>query len=157
MRKIILPISLFFTVITAQAQLGAKSVYAELGGPGVAAINFDTRFGLREDGLGARIGIGGLSLGGVTVLTLPLGVNYLIGKDNKNYFELGANVTPVIIRGDGLISSSNQFRETFGTILLGYRMQPLNGGFTFRAFVSPLIGKGYYYPFYAGISFGYKF
>ena len=137
----------------------AMSVYAELGGPGLASINFDTRFSKNEGGFGGRIGVGGFSIRdefsdeSVGLIFLPIGVNYLIGKDNKNYFEIGAGVTPVFGTGD-LISD---FSDTFGHVILGYRSQPLNGGFTFRAFISPVFGNGFFIPYYGGVSFGYKF
>lgn len=131
----------------------AQSFYFELGGPGLASVNFDTRFGAREDGLGGRIGIGGLSINGAGVVFLPIGLNYLLGKDSRHYFEIGAGATPVF----GNDGADGSFSETFGHLLFGYRLQPLNGGFTFRAFINPIFGNGFFIPYYAGLSFGYKF
>ena len=64
--------------ISAQS---AKSVYFELGGPGIASFNFDTRFSGREGGLGGRFGAGYSKFvgDGSSVFYLPLGINYLIG------------------------------------------------------------------------------
>lgn len=141
--------------ISHVASAQAKSVYFELGGPGLASINFDSRFTRSESGVGGRIGIGGFSIGGESVVFVPIGVNYLLGKDSKNYFELGGGVTPVLTNiGNG---SGDNFSSTFGHILFGYRMQPANGGFTFRAFVNPIFGSGFFVPYYGGVSFGYKF
>jgi hypothetical protein len=149
MKKIV---SLFiFTLMVTGAYSQAKSIYAELGGPGLASINFDTRFSKKEDGLGGRIGIGGLSIDGEGAVFVPIGLNYILGKDSRNYFEMGAGVTPVIGTGSG------DFAETFGHILFGYRMQPKDGGFTFRAFINPVFGSGFFVPYYGGVSFGYKF
>jgi hypothetical protein len=149
MKKIV---SLFiFTLMVTGAYSQAKSIYAELGGPGLASINFDTRFSKKEDGLGGRIGIGGLSIDGEGAVFVPIGLNYILGKDSRNYFEMGAGVTPVIGTGSG------DFAETFGHILFGYRMQPKDGGFTFRAFINPVFGNGFFVPYYGGVSFGYKF
>jgi hypothetical protein len=160
MRKIFFLFGILFSLsFITNAQSPAMSVYAELGGPGLASINFDTRFSKNEGGFGGRIGVGGFSIKddssdeSVGLIFLPIGVNYLIGKDNKNYFEIGAGVTPVFGTGD-LISD---FSETFGHVILGYRSQPLNGGFTFRAFISPVFGNGFFIPYYGGVSFGYKF
>jgi len=136
----------------AQTQTAAKSVYFELGGPGLASINFDTRFGKTEAGIGGRIGVGGFSVDGAGVVFIPVGINYLLGKDNKNYFEIGGGVTPVFGSGDG-----DNFSSTFGHLLFGYRMQPASGGFTFRAFINPVFGNGFFVPYYGGVSFGYKF
>jgi hypothetical protein len=138
---------------TVFAQGAAKSVYFELGGPGLASINFDSRF-KGETGLGARVGIGGFSIDGDGAVFVPIGLNYILGKDNKNYFEMGAGVTPVIGTGD---LSGDNFSSTFGHVLFGYRMQPANGGFTFRAFINPVFGDGFFMPYYGGVSFGYKF
>lgn len=154
---------LFFCVITllifsvaGQAQ-AAKSVFFELGGPGIASFNFDTRFSNKEDGLGARIGIGGFSLtidGEKSgVVFIPIGLNYLLGKDTKNYFEFGGGVTPVFGTG----GSDGNFSSTFGHLNFGYRLQPQNGGFTFRAFITPIFGSFGFLPYYGGVSFGYKF
>ena len=88
-------------------------------------------------------------------LTLrPLGINYLFGKDKKHYFEIGGGFTPVFNSepdGDSAIS------ESFGHLLLGYRFQPIEKGFTFRVFICPVYGSGILVPYYAGISGGYKF
>lgn len=141
-------------IISCAFSQGAKSVYFELGGPGLASFNFDTRFGPREDGFGGRVGIGGFSIEGESVVFIPVGVNYLMGKDGKNYFELGGGVTPVIISDDG---SGDNFTSTFGWLNFGYRLQPANGGFTFRAFITPVFGSFGFFPYYGGVSFGYKF
>lgn len=149
-------ITLLVFVVTGQAQ-AAKSVYFELGGPGIASFNFDTRFGNKEDGLGGRIGVGGFSLtidgekNGVVFI--PIGLNYLLGKDTKNYFEIGAGITPVFASSDG----DGNFSSTFGHLNFGYRLQPQNGGFTFRAFITPVFGGFGFIPYYGGVSFGYKF
>lgn len=149
--------SLLIITITASSQ-AAKSIYVELGGPGLASFNFDTRFGNREDGFGGRIGVGGFSIKSdgesAGIVFIPIGVNYLLGKDGKNYFELGGGVTPVIASSS---TSDDNFTSTYGHILFGYRMQPQNGGFTFRAFVSPVFGSFGFIPYYGGVSFGYKF
>lgn len=155
MKKIILTLSFaLIGIITVQAQ----SMYFELGGPGLASINFDTRFAKSDDGFGGRVGVGGFSVGTsgdrVGVVFIPIGVNYLLGRDGKNYFELGGGITPVIASNS---SSDGDFTSTFGHVSFGYRMQPADGGFTFRAFISPIFGKGYFIPYYGGVSFGYKF
>lgn len=133
----------------------AKSVFFELGGPGLASINFDSRFTKSEAGIGGRIGLGGFSIDGESVVFIPIGLNYLLGKDNKNYFEIGGGVTPVITNFG--VNDGDTFSSTFGHLLFGYRMQPANGGFIFRAFINPIFGSGFFIPYYAGVSFGYKF
>lgn len=133
---------------------GGKSMYFELGGPGLASINFDTRFGSGNGGFGGRVGVGGFSIDGTGAIFIPVAVNYLLGNDNKNFFEIGGGVTPVFGTGD---LSGDNFSSTFGHVTFGYRMQPRDGGFTFRAFISPVFGSGFFIPYYGGVSFGYKF
>lgn len=151
MKKLLVAIFGFIVLSTTSF---AQSVYAELGGPGLASLNFDTRFSKTNGGFGGRIGVGGFSIDGSGLIFLPVGLNYLIGKDNLNYFEIGAGVTPVFGTGD---ISSSDFSTTFGHVILGYRKQPQDGGFTFRAFVCPVFGSGAFIPYYGGVSFGYKF
>ena len=134
----------------------AKSIYFEVGGPGLASFNYDTRFTNREDGIGGRLGVGGFTVGGSGVVFFPVGLNYILGKDNRNYFELGAGVTPLIATGD-FSDDEGTFTTTFGHVLFGYRMQPRDGGFTFRAFINPVFGSFGFIPYYGGVSFGYKF
>jgi hypothetical protein len=160
---------LILSIVTSTSLLAqaAKQINFELGGPGLASFNFDTRFANKEDGLGGRIGFGGFSLrssfdngsGGTstehtTVIFIPIGLNYLLGKDGKNYFEIGGGATPVFASES---SSDDDFRSTFGYLTFGYRMQPRHGGFSFRAFVCPIFGSFGFIPYYGGVSFGYKF
>ena len=134
----------------------AQSVYFELGGPGISSFNYDVRFSGREGGLGGRIGLGFSNIidHGSSVTYLPLGINYLLGKDKKHYFEIGGGFTPVINSGP---DADSAISESFGHLLLGYRFQPIQKGFTFRVFICPVYGSGILVPYYAGISGGYKF
>ncbi len=159
MKKIFIAISLLLLSTTfLKAQTAAKSVYVELAGPGIASINYDTRFSKTEGGLGGRIGAGYFASSGASLLTVPVGLNYLIGKDRKNYFEAGAGFTYLHAHGDDIsIGDANSTSGSFGHLSFGYRLQPANGGFTFRAAIVPIFGKGFFIPYYFGISFGYKF
>lgn len=154
MKKIFFVLALALVVNSAFSQ-AAKAVYFELGGPGLASFNFDTRFSKKEDGIGGRIGFGGFSIDGTGAVFIPVGLNYLIGKDGKNYFELGAGVTPVVSFDS--YDNSGAFTTTFGHLNFGYRLQPRDGGFFFRAAINPVFGKGFFFPYYGGVAFGYKF
>jgi hypothetical protein len=156
MRKSILCFIILLTISFAGQAQGAKSIFFELGGPGLASINFDTRFSGKEAGIGGRIGVGGFSIDGAGIVFVPIGLNYILGKDDRNYFEIGGGITPTFVSGEFTDDDGN-FTTTFGHLLFGYRMQPVNGGFTFRAFISPVFGKGGFIPYYGGVSFGYKF
>ena len=157
-----LAITLSFFATTASAQTAAKSVYFELGGPGVASFNYDMRLMKKENGLGFRVGAGGFKIDGTSALFIPVGLNYLLGKDERNYFEIGSGITFVSINDDYddpyyPDQDKGEFESTFGHLFFGYRLQPKNGGFLFRAGLNPIFGKGYFIPYYAGVSFGYKF
>lgn len=142
----------------AHAQ-AAKSVYVELGGPGLASFNFDTRFSNAEDGLGGRIGVGGFKVEDAGAVFFPLAVNYLVGKDQRHYFEIGAGGTIVSVDADDAVDEEDDgtFSGSFGHLHFGYRLQPADGGFTFRAGVTPIFGNGNFIPYYFSLSFGYKF
>jgi hypothetical protein len=155
MKKIALACSMFFFAASAFSQTAAKSIYFELGGPGLASFNYDTRFTKKEDGIGARVGLGGLKVDGEGLLFVPVGLNYLLGKDKKNFFEIGTGITFMSASED--IFDSDASSTSFGYMQFGYRYQPKNGGFLFRASITPLFGKGFFFPYYAGVSFGYKF
>ena len=130
----------------------AQNFYVELGGPGIIfSANYDTRFSNTQDGLGGRVGIGGLSSGSSSIFTMPLQLNYLLGKDDK-FFEIGVGVTINSGNIGGIFNSS-----TIGTMVFGYRLQPKNSGFSFRAFVSPVFDGSNFTPYFVGLSFGYSF
>lgn len=154
-------LSAFFILIAAAANAQAKSVFFELGGPGITSVNYDMRFTKSESGFGGRIGVGALILSSSSTdrfswVLFPVGLNYLIGKDERNYFELGAGVTPVY-SSNKYDQNSKNFRSSFGHLNFGYRFQQKNGGFLFRASINPVFGNGFFLPYYGGISFGYKF
>ncbi|MGG9972795.1 hypothetical protein ACQ33O_13465 [Ferruginibacter sp. SUN002] len=145
----------------------AKVAYFELGGPGFASLNYDMRFTKSEKGIGGRVGIGGFSLGEAgnrsTAIFIPIGINYMFGgndSEGKRYFEIGGGMTVVSTKDtydNGSGSSTDKFSTSFGHLNFGYRMQPQDGGFFFRATLNPLFGKGFFWPIYGGVSFGYKF
>ena len=131
------------------------AMYFELGGPGLASFNIDTRFTGRSDGIGGRIGVGGFSINDEGAIFVPVGINYLIGKETKHFFEVGAGFTYVNYSSD--ITDDGIFETSFGHLSFGYRMQPRKNGFLFRAAIVPIFNKHGFLPYYAGVSFGYKF
>ena len=97
MKKLLLVIALLFSSIAVFAQdapLPTRSVFAELGGSGLAySFNYDFRFdSTRMDSWGMRVGAGGYSIDGDSFYSLPVLVNKLYGKDGR-YFEVGLGVT----------------------------------------------------------------
>lgn len=132
----------------------AKAVYAEVGGPGLLSINYDMRFSKKNDGLGFRAGFGGWSIKKSTAIFVPLGLNYITSRNNRDYVEAGAGTTFV---SNNLSDGDGPFESTFGFLSLGYRKQPAEGGYFFKASLVPVFGKGFFWPYYAGVGFGYTF
>ena len=157
MKKIILIVIISFVSTSfVHAQRNANVTYFEIGGPGLASINYDTRFTKSNKGFGGRIGIGGLGADGITVITIPVGINYLASGDDKHFFELGINQT-FLSANSNIFSSNNNTTTSFTTLNFGYRSQPIKEGFMFKAAVNPIIANGNFFPFYFGLGFGYKF
>lgn len=159
-KKLFTTILMAAVLLNVNAQSPAKAVFFELGGAGIASLNYDMRFTKSEKGIGGRVGVGGFSLGTkenkTTSLFIPLGLNYLLGKDDRNYFEIGAGVTAVLLQ-ESFSGTDEKFKSTFGHLDLGYRLQPKDGGFFFKAAITPVFGKNFFWPYYGGVSFGYKF
>jgi len=152
----ILALLMFMACDRQQAKAQAtKTFYVELLGNGlVFSANYDMRFAAAEtDGLGGRLGIGyvgGGDLGG-SVLTVPVIINYLLGKDGK-YFEVGAGFTYV----GGNTTFADGFESgIIGTMSFQYRRQPIDGGFMWKIGLTPVIAAGTFIPYWPGISIGY--
>jgi hypothetical protein len=135
-----------------------RALYLELGGPGLAlTVNYDTRFGLRSDKWGFKIGAGYYNTGANSILSVPFQVNYLYGKHNS-FLEMGLGTTFLYTKGSDR-GDTFYFDNITGFILtgtLGYRYQQQNGGINFRLEFTPLwydegITAG------GGISIGYTF
>ena len=156
-----------------------KQFYAEAGGPGILfSANFDSRFKtINRTGWGFRAGLGFTLVdqqtqvvppgGGIyynyrtrSVATLPLGINYLFGKSGSaNMFEVGAGVTVLTRKASVLNYNYNDDKE--GNILghfdFMYRRQPIDGGFSWRIGITPVINtNGDIFPFGA-VGLGYTF
>jgi hypothetical protein len=140
---------------TGGATSPAKAVYAELLGPGVVSINYDMRLTKAVDGFGFRAGFGGWSIKESKLLFVPLGLNYITSKNTRDYFEAGAGTT--IVSNSTAGEGDGPFKSSFGWLSLGYRKQPADGGYFFKASLVPVFGKGFFWPYYGGIAFGYAF
>lgn len=156
---------LFFSAndLTAQTlDRRPQSVFFEVFGTGVGySVNYDTRFQKTANGLGGRAGASYFKSDGLSVFTLPIGLNYLLGK-NGNYFEVGAGATflSVSVEGDkdsDFLFLDGEASDVFGTLVFGYRKEPVDGGFAFRAGVSPVFGGGDFIPWWPYVGFGYAF
>ena len=151
--KLTVFLSLLTFSIFAQHQ---KFVYIEGGGSGVLLnANYDMRF--KKDtrsGLGFKAGIGNsfyLEDGSAT--TLPLGINYLIGK-NKSALLLGANTTFAFF---GKETSKFNTSGYIPSLEIGYRYTPLKKGFSFQATYNPLFNTvDGFKAVWLGIGLGYS-
>lgn len=140
--------------------VATQAVMVELGGTGlIATFNYDSRFSRTSpDGLGAKVGIGGIVVSDYSIFTIPVMVNYLAGKHGK-YFEAGIGGT---YSNAGFFAyASESFDPIIGSLYFGYRGQPEDGGFVFRIGLCPVFGNiedtFFFIPYYGGISFGYAF
>jgi len=161
-------IALCSTKVVAQdatvASQRAQNIFIELGGQGLTlTANYDTRFTNKRDGIGGRIGIGHISSDGSSVTTVPLSLNYLLGKERR-YFEVGLGATYLTATADGsfLDFGGDDYDDETGNTVIGtmsfaYRLQPMDSGFSFRAGITPIFGKDFFIPYYGGISLGYTF
>jgi hypothetical protein len=135
----------------------AQCVFGELGGNGLAfSVNYDIRFARKQNGFGARAGIGLVPSFIATAVTFPVALNYLLGK-GPHYVEAGAGAT-IVSYSSGIFDflGSKGFTGVIFVPSLGYRYQPLKRGFTGRVIISPLIGSGEF-QLWGGLSAGYKF
>ena len=151
---------------------GRTAFYAELGGSGIMfSANVDTRFKASRIGWGGRAGIGFVTAseekpnpGGnyplwedVSVLTVPVQVNYIFGKgESPHTFEVGGGLTYVGRKLDIMNFYDNKRSNLFGTFSFMYRRQPVDGGFMWRIGFTPIAAKGYIQPFGA-VGVGYSF
>lgn len=138
---------------TVHAQKAGQALYVEAGGPGLISFNYDTRFSPRNDGWGMRVGLGGFYVGGDGFMLVPVTFTQLLGNDGSNFFEYGAGATFVPFSSD---RGNTPFGTTTGHLNFGYRYQPVKSGFVFRASINPVFGRDFFWPFYGGISIGYK-
>jgi len=151
-----------------------QNVYVELGGNGVAFnAMYESRFHKAADGAGLKVGLGGFTSSYEKVFTLPVGVNWLLTKDNKHFFEMGFGATflhyedkfnwgyprgtydPYPIDVAGLTIDAKN--SVFGHLTLGYRRQPSIGGIMWGVAVTPHFNENGFWPVWVGLKFGYSF
>lgn len=154
---------LFLFGMSNQAQsqnYSQNSIYFEALGNGILyTLNYDHKF---NDHFGARGGfmiVSGQSeetneSAGIAVF--PLMANYLAGSGNHR-LELGAGLLVTMV-GANLEEYGRVSEQGVGgpTTTFGYRYQPVDGGFLFRAGVTPFYSGGIPY-LWGGLSLGYTF
>ena len=162
-----------------------RTVFLELGGAGLAySFNYDFRFdSTRMDSWGLRIGAGGFAIEGDSFYSLPVMVNKLYG-NGPHYFEFGLGMTLFGYSNErysycasGYYDANgmyvcNQYESNdsysfilpvdgnpslMGTMNIGYRKVPVDGGFTWRLNLTPIVNNNGFWPLFAGVGFGYSF
>lgn len=128
----------------AQSPVAPNTVYLEGAGNGlIYSANYDR---LLTGSFGGRVGFSYISPEQVSVVTFPLMAYYLIGSgSNKLELDLGACV---ILQPDNqsfsfMSSLDDEFKGNgvLGTATVGYRYQRAEGGFVFRAGLTPFFGN----------------
>lgn len=178
--KRLLVLFCMLSVLKVQAQSEAtRSVFVEVGGPSlVYSFNYDFRFDKEKlNAWGIRVGAGGFKMNDESLFTLPIQATRLLGK-GKNYFEVGAGITFINYSSTYVTYSDpynpNTFRNVtdkdydfildigktpsvVGTLNIGYRRIPEDGGFTYRFNITPLFNANGFWPLFAGVGLGYAF
>lgn len=139
---------LFLTLLVSGSALAQpvacpSSVYFEALGNGLLySVNYDR---LLTRSLGARVGVSHFAPDEVSVTTFPMTAYCLVGSGNHK-LELGLGAC-VMLQGDRqsfsfMSSLDEEFKGNgvLGTATLGYRHQHPEGGFVFRAGVTPFFG-----------------
>lgn len=140
-----------------------NAVYVELLGNGIVySVNYDR---LITPNVSARVGVSAATAEDgegdrATIITAPVTASYLWGRGNSK-FETGIGVLVASASledlGDDLdIGDDVGDTSVLGTATLGYRYQPADGGFVFRAGLTPIFTTDSFVPWF-GVSFGYAF
>ncbi len=153
LRSLFIFVFCFLLMSKSHAQ-GQKFVFLEGMGSGVLVnANLDMRFKSESrEGLGFKAGIGysGLYMD-EQLLTIPFGVNYLLGK-NRSGLLLGVNA---------VISASSdhyngELKSFVPSLELGYRFRPIEKGFAFQVTYNPLFNTvDGFKPLWFGVGLGY--
>ncbi len=150
-----------------------QNVYVELGGNGLAFSGvYETRLRKSADGIGVKLGLGGYTNDYEKVITVPVGLNWLLTKDNKHFFEMGLGATflhfdnkdywgwpapqdpyPLNIAGLNVTAKNS----VVGNFTMGYRRQPADGGIMWGVAVTPHLNNNGFWPVWFGVKFGYSF
>lgn len=143
-----------------------NAVFFELLGPGVFySVNYDRRI---SDHMSLRGGFTTWSLHGIlltmlgierlSMTAIPVMVNYITGPMKSSHFEIGAGLMPSFVSGKAFFTEEAASSATLllGIASIGYRYQRPDGGFFFRAAVTPLFSQ-HDTAVSGGLSFGFGF
>ena len=174
----VLSMTLHQSLSAQEERIANKLFYTELGGPGVyMSVNFDSRFQSKERlgfgfRLGAGFGVGNIKTRWVdhqwnytyteyikrTYYTIPAGLNYVFGKpDSDQTFEVGAGATFLTHQVSLYTREKEKEGHVIGFFTFMYRKMPVNGGYSFRIGLTPIIGTAGELRAMGAIGFGYAF
>jgi hypothetical protein len=130
-----------------------------------------------------RVGVGGYAMEGDSFYSVPVLVNKLYG-NGPHYFELGLGATffgysnekytycangffdanGMYVCNDVVIDNNYNFilpvdgnPSLMGTMNIGYRKVPVDGGFSWRVNLTPIFNNNGFWPLFAGVGLGYAF
>lgn len=182
MKKIFVIVLVLIPLLQAFAQDSSnapyQAAYFEVGGAGlIYTFNYDFRFDKSKlDSWGMKVGAGGYWINDTGFFSLPLEVNKLFG-NGPHYFEIGAGVTfmafksnyyELICTESGCFSTNypdrteivlpiNGSPNAMGTLNIGYRRIPIDGGISWKINLTPLYNSNGFWPLFAGAGIGYVF
>lgn len=143
-----------------------NAIYVEGLGAGVLySVNYDRRI---TPDFSVRVGFSSWSIGTLLVLgsgelsytSFPVTASYLYG-NGASHLELGLGLVPgyVSITGGGIFFGKDVTKTAgtlLGTAIVGYRLQPNDGGIFFRIGFTPLFTFRKFQP-WGGLSIGASF
>ncbi len=153
----------------------------------IYSFNYDFRFNPDQvDSWGMRVGLGGYGTSNDSFFSVPVMVNKLYGK-GPHFFEMGMGFTFFTFDENSFsnytycVSGSfdangnyicNQYSDDaayqvilpvdgnpslMGTLSLGYRRMPVDGGFMWKASLTPVFNNNGFWPLFVGVGLGYAF
>ncbi len=159
--RIISAVALCFTLghatsARAEDRAANNSLFVEGLGPGLLySFNYERtiendfalRIGTSYMSFGASASAGGADVveASASLLMVPVVASYLGISSGSNALELGVGGIYLHASAEasgGGITQTGAGSTVWGTAVIGYRRQPVNGGFMFRVGMSALIGKG---------------
>ncbi len=154
MKRVKIALILGLVFVGASFAQSRQSLFLEAAGQGLSfTVNYDTRLLDEVDGIGLRVGASYMKTSKIDFLRVPVSFNYLIGSDGK-FLELGLGAT----FGNSKMMDTDS--KTLGTLCIGYRVQPPEGGLCYRAALTPYFNVGpnsVFIPYFGGVSIGYCF
>jgi hypothetical protein len=153
----------------------------------IYSFNYDFRFNSQKmDSWGMRVGVGGYSTSNDSFFSLPVVINKLYGR-GPHFFEMGLGLTFLTFDEGSFSNSNYCVSGSFdsngnyvcleysddapyqiilpvdsnptlmGTMNIGYRRVPVNGGFTWKASLTPVFNNNGFWPLFFGVGLGYAF